>query len=182
MCNFYNLRVYVHVCIPITIALSLFAVIRTLSVTINNNRNLILYRLTPQQTLETITSVSVSNPAVSRTSSDNLLAYRPNYNDGHAGNSNLGIIFLNLNGIFPCVPPGARIPCGIVALEEDAFNSGQVFIQAVDRGNSFRIFSSSQNLYTYGMAVQGCSQLTTSCWPNHVEKGITCQLPRQYCG
>ena len=159
-----------------------FAVIRTLSVTINNNRNLILYRLTPQQILETITSVSVSNPAVSRTSSDNLLAYRPNYNDGHAGNSNLGIIFLNLNGIFPCVPSGARIPCGIVALEEDAFNGAHVFIQAIDRGNHFRIFSSSQNFYTYGMAVQGCSQLTTSCWPNYVEKGITCQLPRQYCG
>ena len=175
----------ISVCISIillSIAPSLFAVIRTLSVTIGSRRNLILYRLTPQQTLETITSVSVSNPALSRTSSDNLLAYRPNYNDGHAGNSNLGIIFLNLNGIFPCVPLETRIPCGVVAMEEDAFNSGQVFIQAIDRGNSFRIFSSSQNLYTYGMAVQGCSQLTTSCWPTHVEKGITCQLPRQYCG
>ena len=159
-----------------------YAVIRTLAVTIDNSRNLILYRLTPQQTLQTITSVSISNPALRSTSSNNLLAYRPNYNDAHAGNSNLGIVFLNLNGIFPCVPPETRIPCGVVALEEDAFSGGQVFIQAMDRGNNFRIFSSTENIYTYGMAVQGCSQLTTSCWPTHVERGITCQLPRQYCG
>jgi hypothetical protein len=140
-----------------------------------------LHRLTPQQTTQFITSVTVSDPAVSNTSSNNLLAYRPNYNDGHAG-SNLGVIFLNLNGIFPCVPPATHIPCGIVALEEDGFNGGQVFIQAVDRGNDFHIFSSSQNLFTYGIAVQGCPQLTTSCWPTYLEKGITCQLPRQYCG
>ena len=159
-----------------------YAVIRTIAVTIDRNRNLILYRLTTQQTLQVITSVSVSNPALRSTSSNNLLAYRPNYNDAHAGNSNLGVVFLNLNGIFPCVPPETRIPCGVVALEEDAFSGGQVFLQAIDRGNSFRIFSSSQNLYTYGMAVQGCPQLTTSCWPTHVERGITCQLPRQYCG
>ena len=171
-----NLTMYLYIHCSVS-----FAVIRTLSVTIGNNRNLMLRRLTPQQTLEAITSVSVSNPAVSRTSSDNLLAYRSNYDDNHAGN-NLGVVFLNLNGIFPCVPPGARIPCGVVAMEEDAFNSGQVFIQAIDGGNHFRIFSSSQNFYTYGIAVQGCSQLTTSCWPKHVEKGITCQLPRQYCG
>lgn len=130
MCNFYNLRVYVHVCIPITIALSLFAVIRTLSVTINNNRNLILYRLTPQQTLQTSTSVSISNPALQRTSSDNLLAHRPNCDDDHAGNSNLGVIFLNLNGIFPCMPPETWIPCGVVALEEDAFSGG--FKQSIE--------------------------------------------------
>ena len=161
-----------------------FIVIRTLELSIYNSRTLFLHRLTPQHKIQTITSVSISNPALNRTSSDNLLAYRPNYNDNHAGNSNLGVIFLNLNGIFPCVPPETRIPCGIVALEEDAFSGGQVFIQAIDRGNNFRIFSSLQNLYTYGIAVtrQGCSQLTTSCWPSYVEKGITCQLPRQYCG
>jgi hypothetical protein len=67
------------------------------------------------------------------------------------------------------VPPAIHIPCGIVALEEDGFNGGQVFIQVIDRGNNFQIFSSSENLYTYGIAVQGCPQLTSSCWPTYVE-------------
>ena len=159
------------------------AVIRTLSVTVKN-RNLILDRLTPQQIKERIASVSITNPAMSRTSSNNLLAYRPNYNDVHAG-SNLGVVFLNIEGIFPCInhlSPEALVPCGVLALEEDGFVGGQVFIQAMDRGSHFRIFSTSREFYTYGIAVKGCSQLTTSCWPHLVEKGITCQLPRQYCG
>ena len=156
--------------------------IRTLSVHIDNSRNLVLDRLTPQHGLQRLASVSISNAALARTSSNNLLAYRPSYNDGHAGNSNLGVVFLNLNGIFPCVPPETRIPCGFVSLEEDAFSGGRVFLQAIDRGNNFPIFSSTENLYTYGMAIQACPQLTSSCWPNWVERGVTCQLPRQYCG
>lgn len=158
------------------------AVIRTLSVNIDNSRDLELFLLTPQHSYQRLASVSISNSALAGTSSNNLIAYRPNYNDAHAGNSNLGTVFLNLNGIFPCVPQGTRIPCGLVALEEDAFSGGQIFLQAMDRGNNFRIFSSTENLHTYGLAVQGCSQLTTTCWPNWVEKGVTCQLPRQYCG
>ena len=158
-----------------------FAVLKTLAIDIDNSRNLVLSLLTPRHRLQTITSVSISNPALPSTSSNNLLAYRPNYNDDHSGNSNLGIVFLNLNGIFPCVPPETRIPCGVIALEEDAFSGGRVFLQAIDRGNNFRIFSSTENLYTYGMAVRGCSRLTTTCWPTYVERGITCQLPRQYC-
>ena len=92
-------------------------------------------------------------------------------------------MFLNLNGIFPCVPQRIRIPCGVIALEEDGFTDGRAILQAIiDRGNELCIFSSTEGLYTYAMAVQGCSQLTTSCWPNFVERGVMCQLPRQYYG
>ena len=161
---------------------SLYTVIRTLSINVDNNRNLELDLLTPQHQYQRLAEISISNPALASTSSNNLLAYRPNYNDAHGGNSNLGTVFLNLNRIFPCVPPETRIPCGFVALEEDAFNGGRVFLQAIDRGNDFRIFSTTVNLYTYGIAIQGCSQLTTSCWPTWLERGVTCQLPRQYCG
>ena len=155
-------------------------VIRTLSVDIDNNRDVILDLLTPQHGLQRIASVSISNSALASTSSNNLLAYRPNYDDFRDGNSNLGVVFLNLNGIFPCVPPATNIPCGVVSMEEDAFNSGQVFLQAIDRGNQFLIFSSE--VFTFGIAVQGCSQLNTSCWPSWANKGVTCQLPQQYCG
>lgn len=158
-------------------------VIRTLSVEVDHDRDLVLSLLKPQQhTLQTLASVSISNPAIARTSSNNLLAYRPNYNDDHSGNSNLGVVFLNLNGIFPCAPERRRIPCGFVALEEDAFSNSQIFLQAMDRGNNFDIFSSTENFYTYGIAIRGCPQLNTSCWRSYTEKGVACQLPRQYCG
>ena len=157
--------------------------IRTLSVNIDNNRNLVLHRITPSQhVFQRLASVSISNAALARTSSNNLLAYRPGYNDSHAGNSNLGTVFLNLNGIFPCIPPGKHIPCGYTSLEEDSFNGGRVFLQAIDSGNHLRIFSSTETFYTYGMTIQGCPQLTSSCWPTWLEKGVTCQLPRQCCG
>ena len=155
-------------------------VIRTLLIDIDNSRTVTLDFLTPQHELQRIASVSVSDPALASTSSNDLLAYRPNYDDFHNGNSNLGVVFLNLNGIFPCVPPATYIPCGVVSMEEDAFNGGQVFLQAIDRGNQFLIFNSA--VFTFGIAVKGCSQLNPSCWPTWVQKGVTCQLPRQNCG
>jgi hypothetical protein len=106
-------------------------VIRTLAVTVSSYRNLKVYLLTPQYELQILASesVSVSNPALPATSSNNLLAYRPSYmyTDAHAGDR-FGIIFLNLNGIFPCVPLGMRIPCGVVALEEDGFSGGHAIL------------------------------------------------------
>ena len=148
----------------------LYTVIRTLSVKVDKNRTLSvdLLTYTPQYGFQRLASVSISDPAQANTSSNSLLAYRPNY---------------NLNGIFPCVPPETRVPCGVVSMEEDTFSGGQVILQAIDRGNNFQIFSSTEPyLYTYVMAVQGCPQLTNSCWPNWVERRVTCQLPWQYCG
>ena len=160
------------------------AVVRTLVVYVDDSRNLVLYRLTPQHQFQQLASISISNSTLANTSANNLLAYRPSYSDDHEGNSDLGVVFLNLNGIFPCVPSATHIPCGFISLEEDGFSGGRVVLQAIDRGNNFRIFSSesTENLYTYGMAIQSCPQLTSSCWPIWVERGVTCQLPRQYCG
>ena len=130
----------------------LYTVIRTLSVKVDKNRTLSvdLLTYTPQHGFQRLASVSISDPALANTSSNSLLAYRSNYNDGHSGDSNLGIVFLNLNGIFPCVPPETRVPCGVVSMEEDAFSGGQVILQAIDRGNNFQIFSSTElYFYTY---------------------------------
>ena len=95
-------------------------------------------------------------------------------------------MFRNLNGIFACVPQRrySVIPCGVVVLEEDSFTDGRAILQAIiDRGKEVHIFSSTEGVYTYAMAMQGCSQLTTSCWSNFVKRGshVTCKL-RQYCG
>ena len=125
-------------------------------------------------------SVSISDPAQASTSSDNLLAYRPDYADTH--NSSLGVVFLNLNGVFMCVPPATNIPCGIVLTDTDGFFGGRSILQTADAGNNIRIFSSTEDIHTYGLAIEGCPQLNPTCWPDYADIGITCQLPRQYCG
>ena len=101
-------------------------------------------------------SVSISDPSQASTSSDNLLAYRPwpDYADTH--NSNLGVVFFNLDSIFPCVPPATNIPCGIVLTDTDGFFSGHSILQTADAGNHIRIFSSTEDIRTYGLAIEGC--------------------------
>ena len=87
-------------------------------------------------------------------------------------------MFLNLNGIFACVPQRrySVIPCGVVALEEDSFTDGRAILQAIiDRGKKLHIFSSTEGVYIrnghagllstqYLMLVQLC------------EKRFTCHL------
>ena len=158
---------------------------KTLLVSVRSGQTLILRMLTPQNLdsqLQTITSVSISDPSQASTSSDNLLAYRPNYTNAH--NSSLGVVFLNLNGIFPCIPRATRyLPCGLVSVEEDgSFFGGRSKLQTADRGNNIKVFSSTEQLYTHGLAIEGCPQLTSSCWPTNADVGVTYQLPRQYCG
>lgn len=162
-----------------------FAVLQTIGVTITPSRNLTIRLLTPQHELFLIASFSIDDPSLPVTSSNNLLAYRPDFQDRHdSGGLQLGVIFLNLNGIFPCVPSGVHIPCGLVTMEEDGFFGGRYFVQAADSGNHIQIFGFTEPdfVFTYGLAVQGCSQLTADCWPSYADKGVTCQLPRQYCG
>ena len=125
--------------------------------------------------------ISISNSSQAVTSSNNLVAYRPRFSDHHR--SGLGAMFFNVRGIFPCV--GLRPyfpPCGILTSEEDGFNDGRSFIQAADYGNSFRVFSSTENIPTYGFALEGCAEFTASCWPEYFQITIFCLLPRHLCG
>ena len=121
-------------------------------------------------------SISLSNPSRPATSSNNLLAYRPRF-------SGLGALFLNIEAIFPCINSSSHFPvCGRLTFEEDRFFSRRPFIEAADRGNSFRIFSTTENIKTYGIAVEGCPELNAACWPNHAGISVFCLLPRDLCG
>ena len=125
--------------------------------------------------------ISISNSSQAVTSSNNLLAYRPRFNGYH--NSGLGAMFLNLPGIFPCIQSQMYIPpCGVLTGEEDGFNNGRSIIQAADKGNNFRIFSSIENIPTYGLALEGCAEFTAACWPTYAHYTIFCLLPRRLCG
>ena len=125
--------------------------------------------------------LSLSDSSLSVTSSNNLVAYRPRYRDFH--NSNLGALFFNIDGIFPCIASVTYFPtCGILTLEEDGFFQGRSFLQAGDGGNSFRIFHTTEYIKTFAFAVEGCAELNNDCFRIHAAVSIFCLLPRQHCG
>ena len=73
-----------------------------------------------------------------------------------AHGSNLGALFFNIPGIFPCLqsaPHGLHLPCFIATADEDGFTNGRALLQAVDL---FDVFS--PRTITFGLAFQNCSQ------------------------
>ena len=128
-----------------------------------------------------LATISLSNPSQAVTSSNNLLAYRPRFTDGH--NSNLAGVFINMEGVFPCIQSlSIYIPiCQVFSHEDDGFRRGKALIGAGDSGNSLRVFSSTSNILTYGIAVQECPEFTASCFPTLQSLVVACYLPRAAC-
>ena len=119
------------------------------------------------------------------TSANNLIAYRPRFQPRNPSlQSQLGVLFFNIDGIFPCVKSiqSYTPTCGLLTGDSNAFNQGRSFIQAADNGYNFPVFSSTENIKTYGIAVAGCPELTDACWPEYTSLTIFCLLPRQHCG
>ena len=149
----------------------------------NTNRQLQLYAtnhstlLAPTQ----LAQVTISDSSQPQTSSNNLLAYRPRYNDYHS--TNLAGVFINLEGVFPCLaPPTNYNPiCHVFTDEEDGFRGGRALIDAGDSGGDFRVFSSSSNILTYGIAIQECVEFNTTCFPGYHSFSVVCYLPRSVC-
>ena len=129
----------------------------------------------------TTLTVSMSNPSEAVTSSDNLLAYRPRFSDIH--NSNLAAIFINLEDVFPCIQllSGYLPICSTYTEEDDGFRGGRALLGSADMGNQFRIFSSSNDILSYGVAIQDCPELTNECFPSYHSFTIVCYLPRAAC-
>ena len=138
-----------------------------------SNRDLVLSYL-PNSNFsavdQDIDTISLSDPTVPVTS--NLLAYRPNFADTHG--SNLGAIFLNLLSIFPCSNAVTVNPmiCSLANREEDGFNQGRVLIGTQDL--QYDIFGTS--VLSYGIAIQSCPQLDSSCLPDSYTFAVTCQM------
>ena len=134
-----------------------------------------------ERDLTEIAEISTSRPSQSVTSSNNLLAYRPRFNGLH--NSGLGAIFINIGGVFPCVAPLTDYYpiCSIFSDEEDGFRNGMTLLSSSDLGNNLRVFSTTDNIQTYGIAVQDCPELNTTCFPTHVSIQVACYLPRGAC-
>ena len=113
---------------------------------------------------------------------NNLIAYRPSYNDQHR--SNLGVLFFNMFWIFPCLRQAhmtdtVHLSCFPTTAEDDGFLNGRAVLQAADIGNSFTIFGS--RTLTYALAIQNCTELTVDCLPRLFQIHIACFLPRRHC-
>ena len=163
----------------------LLIVVRLLRIVMNNNRNLRLLR-TNHTTLQVsdaarLADITISNSSQPETSPNNLLAYRPRFDDHH--DSNLAGVFINLEGVFPCLESLSNYYpiCRVFTEEEDGFRNGRALIDAGDIGNNFRVFSSSSNILTYGIAIQECPEFTTSCFPAYHSLSVACYLPRGLC-
>ena len=149
----------------------------------NNNRQLSLHATNHSTLLATdatqLAQITILDSSQSYTS--NLLAYRPRFGDVHG--SGLGAIFVNLEGVFPCLTPlDNYYPiCSTFSEEEDGFRNGRALLDAGDIGNNFRIFSTTTNVLTYGIAIQQCPELNTTCFPAYHSLTIACYLPRGAC-
>ena len=117
-------------------------------------------------------------------SSNNIIAYRPNFNDSY--NNSLAVLFFNLEFAFPCLRNTNSTPaCSLFSLEEDGFLGGRPLIQAVDIGNHFHIFNGSSPVTTFGFGFAGCSTFASSCVPTiptfSYKMSLVCLLPRNAC-
>ena len=114
-------------------------------------------------------------------SSNNLLAYYPNYRDAHR--SGIGIFFINMVEAFPCIQSlSSYLPvCKVFTYEDDGFRGGRAIIEAADSGNGFRVFNGTlKGVFAFGFT--GCPELNQDCFPLYVEYLISCYLPRNRCG
>ena len=163
----------------------LFVVLRLLRVGMNVNRVLTLSATNHSTLLATdatqLAQITISDSSQPQTSTNNLLAYRPRFDDHH--DSNLAGVFINLEGVFPCLAPFTNYYpiCQVFTEEEDGFRNGRALIGAADNGNNFRVFSSSSNLLTYGIAIQQCPEFNTTCFPTYHSFSVACYLPRSAC-
>ena len=137
--------------------------------------------VTVRGTGPTRANLSNFDPTVSA-SSNNLLAYYPNYQDSHR--SGIAALIINMVQAFPCISSwGTYNPvCKIFTYEDDGFRGGNAIIEASDSGNGFRnVFNGTlKGVFAFGFA--GCPQLNTTCFPRWAEYIVSCYLPRSVCG
>ena len=107
------------------------------------------------------------NPSTASTSSNNLLAYRPSFADHHT--SGLAAIFVNIQGVFPCLSGRSSAPiCKMFTYEGDGFRNGHAIIESADArlsddfGDAF-----GNNIPTFAFALSGCPTMSDDYFPTY---------------
>ena len=145
------------------------------------NRQLHAFNYSTLLATEAMQLAQLNISDISQPYTNNILAYRPRYNDGHG--SGLGAIFINMESVFPCLAQLSNyIPiCSIFSQDGDGFRGGKAIIDSGDVGNHFQIFSTTAYIATYGIAIQQCPELNTTCFPTYHDISVACYLPRAAC-
>ena len=120
--------------------------------------------------------ISISSNIHTNISSENILAYRPNYRDEFE--SNLGTVFVHVEAVYPCATNSRRISCKLFPNEDDGFRGGRAIFEAMDDTN-FGVFNET----TYAFAIEGCSQINYSCYSSDftLEYFLVCLVPSSVC-
>jgi hypothetical protein len=128
---------------------------------------------------DTTTISTSSNIHENITSGNNILAYRPNYQDTFQ--SNLATIFIHIEAVYPCATDHHQnlISCKLFPNEDDGFRGGRAIFEAMDDGRNFGVFSGN----TYAFAIEGCSQIDYSCYSStyNLEFTLVCLVPSSVC-
>lgn len=135
-------------------------------------------RLSQDLVLASINLGTGANPV---TSGNGIFAYRPRFQDRQ--NSGLAAFFVNLEAVFPCLAPLTDYYpiCRVYTDEDDGFRRGRDLIDTADTGNDIRVFSTTDTILTYGVAIQNCPILNTDCWSHYTSLSVVCLLPRGPC-
>ena len=120
------------------------------------------------------TTLSNSSSAIVN-SEDNILAYRPNFQN--PSRSNLATIFVHVEAIYPCATEYHHISCKLFPNEDDGFRRGRTIVEAMDI--DWGIFNGT----TYAFALEGCSRITTACYASCYTYVFTlmCLVPSSVC-
>ena len=129
----------------------------------------------PQGDATTITTSSNIHASIS--SGNDILAYRPNYQD--IFQSNLATIFIHMEAVYPCARYNKQISCKLFPNENDGFLGGRAIFEAMDDGASFGVFSGT----TYAFAIEGCSQINYTCYSSNyvLDFTLVCLVPSSVC-
>ena len=135
-----------------------------------------------QEVGDIISTLTIPITSNEYTSSNNVLAYRPNHSSHSSGNT--AIVFVNLEAAIPCYQANPiDSACHLFTLNKDGFQYGKPFIQVADTGSTFRIFSQEHKITMYGFGVMGCTTFDPACM-SEFELSLVCLLPPalEQCG
>ena len=100
------------------------------------------------------------------------LAYRPNFRNG------LATILIHVEAVYPCATQYYHISCKLLPSEDDDFRRGKAILEAMDNGGNLGVFRGT----TYAFALQGCSQINTTCWGTcQYHFTLMCLVPSSVC-
>ena len=115
-------------------------------------------------------------------STDNSLAYYPNYNFVVGGSVNTAVVFVNLPAVIPCYDTYRLAPvCHLFSFGDHSYiQQGRPYVQFGDTGNHVTVFNGGDgsHIEIFGFGVSECSTFHSDC-VSSTELNLVCVLPTQ---